>query len=132
MIGLDTNVLVRYLVQDDPLQSKRATAQIEKAMHAQESLFLNHIVLCELVWVLMRAYRYPKSTVLDVLEKIMLTEQFEIESKDVVWSAINDYKIDKADFSDALIGVKNHLAGCRTTLTFDNAAGSLLSFSNIH
>ncbi len=67
MIGLDTNVLVRYLTQDDPIQSKQANKLIEQSL--KEGLFINHIVLCELVWVLTRAYKRSKSEVIEIIEK---------------------------------------------------------------
>ncbi|HEY3129264.1 MAG TPA: PIN domain-containing protein, partial [Acidobacteriota bacterium] len=78
MIGLDTNVLVRYLVQDEPRQSARARAFIVGAALRKESFFVNSIFLCELVWVLQSKYRYSKEVICDVLEKLLLAEQFEI------------------------------------------------------
>jgi predicted nucleic-acid-binding protein len=119
MIGLDTNVLVRYLVKDDPRQAAKAAAYIRDAIERNETLFLNHIVLCELVWVFELAYRYPKHTVLDVLEKVLLTKQFLIERKDEVWAALGEFREDHGDFADYLIGRANHSRGCEHTVTFD-------------
>lgn len=121
MIGLDTNVLVRFLVEDDVHQAKRARELIEQTAD-KEPLFINQIVLCELVWVLSYAYDYPKPTLLDVLEKILSTKQFEIEEREVVWAALMSYKKTKADFSDCLLGTKNHQLGCTYTATFDQKA----------
>jgi predicted nucleic-acid-binding protein len=115
MIGLDTNVLVRYLTQDDPSQSALANQLIEQTLAEEKKLFINHIVLCELVWVLTRAYDYPKFTVIEVIEKILLAHQFEIEDKSSVLEALNDFKTSRADFADCLIGVKNRNAGCEKT-----------------
>jgi len=119
MIGLDTNVLVRYLVKDDPRQASKASAYIRSAIERSETLFLNHIVLCEVVWVLESAYRYPKNAVLDVLEKVLLTKQFRIERKDEVWAALEEYRENEGDFADYLIGRANHSRGCEHTVTFD-------------
>jgi predicted nucleic-acid-binding protein len=131
MTGLDTNVLVRYLTQDDPVQSERANQLIEQTLLEGKSLFINHIVLCELVWVLTRAYDYPKSDVVDVIEKILLAHQFEIEDKSSVWEALNDLKTSRADFADCLIGVKNRQAGCEKTWSFDQATNVLDSFTSL-
>jgi predicted nucleic-acid-binding protein len=129
MIGIDTNLLVRYLTQDDPAQSKKASAVIEKALAGESGVFINHVVLCEVVWVLDRAYGFPRVTLGDVLEKILQGKQFEIEDKPTAWQALNDFKSSKADYADCLIGVKNRKAGCTTTLTLDRATSALSTFS---
>ncbi|MCD2449351.1 PIN domain-containing protein [Methylicorpusculum oleiharenae] len=69
MIGLDTNVIVRYLVQDDEQQSKLATDLIEEQCSTETRLFINEITLCEIVWVLKRAYGYDKAVILDILQQ---------------------------------------------------------------
>ena len=130
MIGLDTNVLVRYLVHDDPVQSAQANQFIEQKLIERKILFINHIVLCELVWVLTRAYDYPKLKVVEVIEKILLAHQFEIEDKSSVWEALNDFKTSRADFADCLIGVKNRNAGCEKTWSFDKATYQLDNFTS--
>ncbi|MBI1865127.1 MAG: type II toxin-antitoxin system VapC family toxin, partial [Nitrospirae bacterium] len=107
MRGLDTNVLVRYLVQDDPGQAVRAARYIRNAMQANETCFINSIVLCELVWVLDAAYEFPKNVIVDVLEKLFMTRQIEIENKDIAWAALGDYRTGKAGFADCLIGRRN-------------------------
>jgi predicted nucleic-acid-binding protein len=119
MKGLDTNVLVRYLVKDDEKQAERASAFIRKIASSGESCFINHIVLCELVWVLESAYGFPKKEIADVLDKILITKQFEIESKDIIRQAILDYRHGKGDLADYLIGRINHASGCDATITFD-------------
>lgn len=127
MIGADTNVLVRYLVQDDPKQSAEANRWIDSIHHKKESIFINQIVFCELIWVLQGPYEIDKKVLIDTLEKILLAKQFEIESKDEIWQALSEYKSHAVDFADALIGVKNEMAGCRTTVTFDQKAFKKLS-----
>jgi predicted nucleic-acid-binding protein len=121
MIGLDTNVLVRFLVKDDPRQAAKATAYIHEACSRDESLWLNHIVLCELVWVLESAYDHPKTAILDVMEKLLLTKQFQVERKDDVWAAIEQYRNGAGDFADHLLGRRNRSSGCEHTVTFDQS-----------
>lgn len=131
MIGLDTNVLVRYLVQDDPTQTRQANALIDRAAAHETAMFINHVVMCELAWVLGRGYGYARPALAEVIEKILLGRQFEIEKKDLVWAALANFKSSKADFSDCLIGVINELAGCESTLTFDRSAVSLRVFKQV-
>lgn len=131
MIGLDTNVVVRYLVQDDPAQARQANALIDRAAAGDAAMFINHVVMCELAWVLGRGYGYARTALAEVIEKILLGRQFEIERKDLVWSALADFKASRADFADCLIGVTNGLAGCESTLTFDRSAASLRAFKQV-
>ncbi len=119
MIGIDTNVLVRYLVQDDYEQSSKSTLLIEQKCNLSSPGYLSHIVLCELVWVLTGAYKYDKNLVIKVLEQILVTVELSVENENVVRKAINDYKIGSADFSDYLIVNNNQQSGCTKTYTFD-------------
>lgn len=119
MIGLDTNILVRYLTQDDPEQSSLANAEIEKALSAGEMFFIADIVMCELVWVLESAYGYDRREIVPVLENILRTKQFQFENKDLFWKSLADYRTKKGDFADYLIGHASHKAGCSEILTFD-------------
>lgn len=128
MIGIATNVLVRYLVQDDPAQAKKASALIDRAAAQDSAMFINNIVICELCWVLGRGYGFARADLAEVIEKILLGRQFEIEKKDLVWAALTDFKASRADFADCLIGVTNVIAGCESTRTFDRSAASLQSF----
>ena len=128
MIGLDTNVLVRHLVQDDPGQSRKATQVITTQCTRDDPGFINRIVLCELVWVLEGAYGYSKNTIVAVLEKLLRTSQLKIEDPQAAWTAFRLYQTGKADFADCLLGTSNRLGGCETTVTFDHAAGKLEGF----
>ena len=119
MIGLDTNILVRYLTQDDPDQSRKATNEIEKGLSAGHMFFIADIVMCELVWVLETAYGYERREIVPVLENILRTKQFQFENKDLLWKNLADYRNRKGDFADHLIGQVGHKAGCRETITFD-------------
>lgn len=118
MKGLDTNVLVRYLTQYDPEQSRTATRQIETD---NESFFITSTGLCELVWVLETAYDYDRSTISDTLRAILQTRQFAFDDKLSMEKALYDYQHSKGDFSDYVLGHRSRLAGCNKTLTFDRA-----------
>jgi predicted nucleic-acid-binding protein len=119
--GFDTNLLVRYLVRDDPAQASVVERVIANAAESDESIFLDAIVLCEAVWVLESAYEIDRPSIADALEKLLLTEQFEIDRREVVWKALHRFKAGKGDFADYVIGESNILIGCDTTQTFDRA-----------
>lgn len=121
MSGLDTNVIVRYLVRDDEKQAEKASSCIRTITASGKSCFISSIVLCELVWVLESAYGYAKGEIADALERLLATRQFEIEAKDIVRQAIHDYRGGNGDIADYLIGRINHDEGCNVTYTFDRA-----------
>lgn len=120
MKGLDTNVLVRYLVQDDPEQWKSAADYIKRAKTNSETCFINSIVLCELVWVLGTSYKLSRDEIIGILEKILRTNIFDFEDKNAAWWAVRQMKQGKADFSDYLIGRLNQTAGCTETASFNS------------
>ncbi|MCA9453329.1 MAG: type II toxin-antitoxin system VapC family toxin [Nitrospiraceae bacterium] len=129
MIGLDTNVLVRYLVQDDPAQSKAATQLIEKQCSQEKPGFLNHLVLCETLWVLEGCYRQTKETLVKTIEQVLRVAQLRVEDPQVVWQALDDYRKSRADFADHLLSRVNGGHDCTTTVTFDREAGKSPGFS---
>ena len=122
MIGIDTNVLVRYIVQDDEKQAALASQVIENQCSENAPGFINRVVLCEAAWVLSRTYGYEKSIIVSVLKQIMITNTFEVDNTEVVWAAINDYEVGPADFSDYLIIHSNHKNNADYTVTFDKKA----------
>ena len=122
MIGIDTNVLVRYLVQDDPRQSRLATAVIEKRLTPDNKGLVASIVLCEVVWVLKRAYRQPKDKLLSVVRMILETDVFEVENRECAWRAYYDYDEGVADFSDYYLAEINKSKGALKTVSFDDRA----------
>ena len=128
MIGLDTNVLVRYLTQDDPAQFARAAAFIDAASEREEQFLINAPVLCELVWVLATVYDYSREEIAQALEQIFTTAQFEIERLDEARQALGDFRSSKADFSDALIGRINRSLGAKHTVTFDRDLKAVETF----
>ena len=128
MIGLDTNVLVRYLVKDDVAQARTAADVITQNCTRENPGFINRIVLCELVWVLESGYHYSRETIADVLEKVFRTTQFQIEDVQIAWTAFRLYQKGKPDFADCLLGTVNRHHGCAYTVTFDQMAGKLVEF----
>ncbi len=116
MIGLDTNILVRYLTRDDESQWRQAADLIQQ----NQPCFITNIVLCELVWVLRGAnYRFQKSEIISALEAMLHSAAFEFESRSTLDQALQQYKQGKADFSDYLIGATSRQAGCTETASFD-------------
>lgn len=128
MIGIDTNVLVRYLTQDDEIQSDIATKLINQYEGNDKSLFINNIVLCELVWVLERCYKYSKEEIVNVMHSILSTMEFAFESHEILWLALSDYEKYQADFSDILLSKINKSRDCQYTVTFDTKASFLKGF----
>jgi predicted nucleic-acid-binding protein len=119
MTGLDTNVLARYLTEDEPVQSRRAADVISTASARGQRCFISAIVLCELSWVLRSAYRISQAELILTLDRILGTTQFVVGDKDIVRKALDQYRAGKADFADYVIGALHHDAGCRRTVTFD-------------
>ena len=128
MIGLDTNILVRYLTQDDSAQFAKAAAFIDAASERDEQFLVNAAVLCELVWVLATVYDYSREEIAQALEQIFTTAQFEIERLDEARQALGDFRSSKADFSDALIGRINRSLGAKHTVTFDRDLKAVETF----
>ena len=128
MKGLDTNVLVRYLTEDDPIQARRAAAFIATAVTRGERCFVSSMVLCELCWVLRAAYRVSKADLLLTLDRILATAQFVVGDKDVVRAALEAYRAGTADFADYFIGLVHRDAGCDRTATFDRRLRDVRGF----
>lgn len=119
MIGLDTNVLVRYVIDDDEQQAARAASFIEGAAGRGKRLFIAEIVLCELVWVLSSAYRRSRADIARVLKAVLRTAQFEVQDADIAHRALAHYEAGSADFADYVVAERAVEAGCETTATFD-------------
>ena len=122
MIGLDTNVLVRYLVQDEAAQAARATRLIERELNEREPGFVGLIVLVETCWVLKRLYGATAAELHDTVRDLLDTRQLAVENRALVARALGRATNDGADIADALIAECALSAGCRRTVTFDKAA----------
>jgi predicted nucleic-acid-binding protein len=128
VIGLDTNVIVRYLVQDDPKQSAAATRFIEGVVSAERPGFITGITLCEVVWVLTECYGADRRRIKEVLEGLLSAKQLVVEEAELAWKALRAWEASAADFSDALIGQIVAVQGGEKTVTFDRAAAKLPGF----
>jgi predicted nucleic-acid-binding protein len=125
MVGLDTNVLVRYMAQDDPRQSAIATRLIEKELSPAEPGFISLVVLAELCWVLKRLYSASADELVAAVEDLLNTPQFYLERRDAVIGTVQHMegiKGSKAGFVDALIAQLATAQGCSRTVTFDKVA----------
>ncbi len=129
MIGLDTNILVRYLAQDDTIQSAAATDLIENRLTSDEPGFVSIIAMTELARVLHRAYRIRGCALADLIERLLFTDVLAIEHPDLVFAASLELRAHTADFADALIVRLGTQAGCTVTHTFDRAAARLSGYA---
>lgn len=121
MIALDTNVLVRYIMQDHAKQAQAASKVIE-SLTPKGPAFISHIVLCELNWVLKSAYKISKKDRIRTLSDVLSLAVFDIERVDHAIAALKKYQNGKADFSDYMIFMLAQQRGCEKVLTFDKAA----------
>lgn len=124
MTGLDTNVIVRYLVQDDPDQSAAATRVLE-TLTTDAPGFVSAISIVELVWVLQSCYQAARDEIQGVIEGLLRSRQLVVERAELVWQSLRIFAKGNADFADCLIERSGHAAGCDHTLTFDQNATKL-------
>jgi len=122
VIGLDSNVLVRYLSQDDASQTARATRLIERELSEREPGFIGLIVLAETCWVLRRLYAAKPAELQDLVRDLLDARQLAVENRALVMRALSRAADDGADIADALIAECATTAGCKRTVTFDKAA----------
>jgi predicted nucleic-acid-binding protein len=125
--GVDTNVLIRYIVADDPVQFRAATRFIEHKCSRQEPGFVNRLVLAEVVWVLESSYRLPRSAIVGALRLLLDANQLSIENVDDARAALVEYEAG-AGFSDSLIAAANARLGCEYTATLDRRAAGRSGF----
>lgn len=131
MIGLDTNVLVRYLAQDDLAQSARATRLIEEELTERNPGFLSVVTMVETVWVLGRAYGLSDRQVAATIERVLQTDVLVVENEQEVFAAMIALRWGTPSFSDALIAALGKKAGCAFTLTFDQKASRTPGFQSL-
>jgi predicted nucleic-acid-binding protein len=122
LIGLDTNVLVRYIAQDDPRQASGAVRLIEHECSETHPGFLSVVALVELVWVLETCYTSTKAEIVAILQRVLRSRQLVVQSADVVWQAVRLYEGGSADFADCLIDRIAAANECEYTATFDKEA----------
>ena len=128
MIGLDTNILIRYLAQDDPRQSAAATRLMEKTLSAENPGFVAIVTICEIAWVLAECYDADRERIRAVVQGLLETKQIVVESPELVWKALRAWQRSPADFSDTVIGQVAIAHGAKRVLTFDKAAAKVEGF----
>jgi predicted nucleic-acid-binding protein len=128
MLGIDTNVLVRYLVRDDQSQYERARRLIHREVSTGEPVLVSLLVLLEMEWVLRSRYELAKPEIVAVLSSLLQTAELAFEDEPSVENAIYSWKNSLAEFADCLIDARNRQLGCRATATFDRKALKLSGF----
>lgn len=128
MIGIDTNVLVRYLVRDDRSQFERARRLINREVDAGEQVMISLAVLLETEWVLRSRYGIAKVEILGAFSALLDTAELRFEDEPSIEQAVYIWKDSAAEFADCLIGARHRRLGCRATATFDARALKLPGF----
>ena len=128
MIGLDTNILVRYLAQDDPIQSSKAREIVERRLTEEKPGFVSIVAMIETVWVLERAYGLRPHEIVGAVERMLQIDVLVVENEQEVFTAIIALKQGQGSFADAVIAALGARVGCSSTLTFDRKALRLPGF----
>jgi predicted nucleic-acid-binding protein len=131
MIGVDTNILVRLLVADDPVQTEQAIHFIKEQCSSERPGYVNSVVLAEFVWVLENVYRYDRSDLASAVERILVSADLAVEAHEQVASALRAFRAMNCGFADVLIGEMNIARGCEATATFDRKATMLKTFVGV-
>lgn len=126
MIGLDTNVLLRYLAQDDPKQSRRAAEIIERRLTEEEPGFVSLVCVLEVVWVLKSLFKRSRQEIANDIEMLLAADTLEIQNEQEVYHAVVALRNGTGTFEDALVGALGVWRGCSATLTFDEGAAKRL------
>jgi predicted nucleic-acid-binding protein len=131
MIGLDTNVLARLFVDDDPAQARLARQFVADRCTARDPGFVDRVALCEMVWVLTSVHGYGRTAVVNVIEELLASRDILLEDDEAVRAALRTFAARAVDFADALIGQINRARGCEVTATFDRKAAKLDGFIRV-
>jgi predicted nucleic-acid-binding protein len=131
MIGLDTNVVLRYLLQDDPKQTRQANQIVDRQLSEQNPGFISLATVLEIVWVLRSLLKQNPSEIASHLENLLAADSLEVQNEQQVFEAVFALKRNTGEFEDALIGALNAWAGCSYTWTFDQKAARLPHFHGI-
>jgi predicted nucleic-acid-binding protein len=131
MLGLDTNLLIRYLIEDDRRQSEEARRLIRRETGNGEPVLVSLLVLLEIEWVLRSRYGLPKAEILAAFSALLEAADLAFEDETSVEYALYSWKKSAADFADCLIEACNRRLGCRATATFDGKALKLAGFVSL-
>ena len=126
MIGIDTNILVRYLTNDDEEQCKIVSSLLNQHSGNKGNIYVNNIVLCELIWVLESGYKYSREVIVNAVKALLQTMEFKFDHHELLVLAIMEYaKSEATDFADILITLSNKKNGCKVSYSFDKALSKL-------
>ena len=128
MLGVDTNVLVRFLVRDDEIQFEKARKLIRREVAAGRCVFVSQLVLLETEWVLRSRYGLPKDLIMGAISGVLGATDVLFEDEPAIEEALFIWKDSTAEFADCLIGARNRRLGCRATATFDATSSMLPGF----
>ena len=131
MIGLDANVIVRFVAQDDAVQSREATELIERRLTPENPGYISIVAMMEAVWVLQRIYRLSDTSLAATIERVLQIDFLIVENEHEVFAAMIALKSGRGSFADSLIGALGKKAGCSNTLTFDKRALRLPDFAPV-
>jgi predicted nucleic-acid-binding protein len=128
VIGLDSNVLVRYVAQDEPRQAARATRLLESELTVEMPGFVSLVALAETTWVLESIYRADRPTLVRVVRGLLSASNIRVQDSEAVALAADDVESKTADFADALVARVARAHGCEHTVTFDRRAARQRGF----
>ena len=128
MLGIDTNVLVRFLVRDDESQFEKARKLIKREVAAGRQVFISQLVLLETEWVLRSRYNLSKIEIIAAISGLLDATDVQFEDEPAIEAALFIWRDSVADFADCLVGAQNKRLGCRATATFDARAAKLAGF----
>jgi predicted nucleic-acid-binding protein len=129
MLGIDTNVLIRFLVRDDQTQFEKARKLLKREVSSGRRVFINQLVLLETEWVLRSRYGLEKTQMLETISGLLEATDVQLEDEPSLEEALFVWRDANADFADCLIGARNRRLGCRATATFDTKASKLPGFT---
>jgi predicted nucleic-acid-binding protein len=122
MIAIDTNIIIRYIINDDEEKCTLVANLFNKHKGIEQSIFINNIVFCEVIWVLMRGYKYNKEQIITTITLLLTSVEFAFENHSLLFLAVIEYKKNNADFSDILISMTNKGLKYNITYSFDKNA----------
>jgi len=131
MLGVDTDVLVRFLVRDDETRFAKARRLIKREVAAGHPVFVSQLVLLETEWVLRSRYSLPKNLIIETISSLLDATDVRLEDEPAIEEALFNWRDATADFADCLIGAQNRRLGCRATATFDVKASKLPRFIGV-
>ena len=129
MLGIDTNVLIRFLVRDDQTQFEKARKLLKREVSSGRRVFINQLVLLETEWVLRSRYGLAKTQMLETISGLLDAPDVQLEDEPSIEEAVFVWRDANADFADCLIGARNRRLGCKATATFDTKASKLPGFT---